>query len=205
MSTVVPVRTRRTVEEARSTILDAAEDIVREVGPAGLRITAVAQRAGMAHPNVIHHFGSREGLLEALTTRTVQRATDRVVTAMAGPIPTDEEEQVDALTRVLDSLDEGGQGRLLAWLVLSRRAGGFRRPDMEPLVRLTHEWRTARFGPFDIEDTRRQVLLASMVLVGDAVSGEPLVEALKLGKGERGRQRFRAWLARFLAQQPPRR
>lgn len=200
----MPVRTRRTVEEAQTAILDAAEDIVREVGPAGLRITAVAERAGMAHPNVIHHFGSREGLLEALTTRTVQQATDRVVAAMQGWVPSNREERVEALAHVLDALDEGGQGRLLAWLVLSRRADGFERPDMEPLIRLAHAWRTAEFGPFDIDDTRRQVLLASMVLVGDAVSGEPLVEAFKLGRGDRGRQRFRAWFARFLVEQPPR-
>ena len=199
----MPVRTRRTLEQAQTAILDAAEHIVREVGPAGLRIAAVAEEAGMAHPNVIHHFGSREGLLEALTTRTLQRATDRVVDAMPDPIPTDEEEQVKALTRVLDALDEGGQGRLLAWLVISRRAVDFERPDMEPLIRLTHKWRTARFGAFDLEDTRRHVLLAAMVLVGDAVSGEPLVEAFKFGRGDRGRRRFRAWFARCLIERPP--
>jgi len=53
-------------EAARDAILDAAEAIVVEVGPAGLRISAVAKRAGMAHPNIIHHFGSRDGLLNAL-------------------------------------------------------------------------------------------------------------------------------------------
>jgi len=202
MSTNVAVRTRRTVEDAQAAILDAAEEVVREVGPAGLRITAVAEKAGMAHPNVLHHFGSREGLLRALTARTVQRATDRVVRAMADSVAADPEQRVAALTRVLDAMDEGDQGRLLAWLVISGRAGEVESPDMEPLVRVSHEWRTAAVGPANIEDTRRLVLLSAMALVGDAVSGEGLVEGLKLGKGNEGRRAFRAWLAELLLRQP---
>ena len=198
------VRTRRTVEQARASILDAAEQVVREVGPAGLRITAVAERANMAHPNVLHHFGSREGLLRALTSRTVQRATDRVVGAMAESVRAEPEERVAALTRVLDAMDEGDQGRLLAWLLISGRAGEFERPDMEPLVQVAHEWRTAALGPGKIEDTRKLVLLSAMALVGDAVTGEGLVESLGLGQGEKGRRAFRAWLAKFLLEQASR-
>jgi len=199
----VTVRLRRTVEEAQAAILDAAEEVVREVGPAGLRITAVAEKAGMAHPNVFHHFGSREGLLRALTARTVQRATDRVVRAMGDSVATGPEERAAALTRILDAMDEGDQGRLLAWLVISGRAGEVEAPDMEPLVRVAHEWRTAAVGPANVEDTRRLVLLSAMALVGDAVSGEGLVEGLGLGKGDEGRRAFRAWLAELLLQQPP--
>lgn len=203
MSTAVAVRTRRTVEEAQSAILDAAEEVVREVGPAGLRITAVAKRAGMAHPNVLHHFGSREGLLEALTTRAVQGATDRVVRAMGDSVATSPEERVAALTRILDAMDEGDQGRILAWLVISGRAGEYERPDMKPLVRVAHEWRTAAVGPANIEDTRRLVLLSAMALVGDAVSGAGLVESFQLGEGDQGRRAFRVWLAEFLLKQAP--
>lgn len=198
------VRTRRTVEEARAAILDAAEEVVREVGPAGLRITAVAERAGMAHPNVLHHFGSRERLVRELTSRAVQRATDRVVRAMADSVTAEPEERVAALARVLDAMDEGDQGRLLAWLVISGRAGEFERPNMEPLVAVAHEWRTAALGPASVDDTRRLVLLSAMALVGDAVTGEGLVEGLGLGKGEKGRRAFRAWLAEFLLKQPSR-
>ena len=100
-------------------------------------------------------------------------------------------------------MDEGDQGRILAWLVLSGRADDFDQPDMEPLVRVAHEWRTAAIGPGDIEDTRRMVLLTTMALVGDAVSGVGLVEAFRLGGGEQGRRAFRAWLAEFLIRQMP--
>jgi len=40
-------KTHRTPEEARNVILDAAESLMLEVGPAGLRISAVAKQAGL--------------------------------------------------------------------------------------------------------------------------------------------------------------
>lgn len=195
-------RIRRTVEEARAVILDAAEDVLREVGPAGMRIKDVAKRAGMAHPNVIHHFGSREGLLCALTVRTTERVTSRVMRAMAAAMEAGEpEDRVATLARILDAVYEGDQGRLLAWLIISGRVEGVEQPDLEPLVDITHAWRTAAIGPADVADTRRLILLASLALLGDAIAGEGLVESLKLGEGDAGRKAFRAWLARFILEQ----
>lgn len=197
-------RIRRTVEEARAVILDAAEHVLREVGPAGLRIKDVAKRAGMAHPNVIHHFGSREGLLCALTERTTSRVTDRVVRAMGVAMETgvpEAEDRVETLARILDAVYEGDQGRLLAWLIISGRVEGVEKPDLEPLVAITHAWRTSAIGPADLDDTRRLVLLASLALLGDAIAGEGLVESLQLGEGESGRKAFRTWLASFIIEQ----
>lgn len=191
-------RTRRTVEQARADILAAAEDVLREVGPAGLRVAAVAKQAGMAHPNVLHHFGSREGLLSVLTTRALQRSTDRVVAAMATSVGADPENRPAALARVLDAVYEGQDGRLMAWLVLSGRVDESDRPDLEPLVQIAHRWREADMGPGDIEHTRRLILLAAMALIGDAIAGEGLVESLGLGEGDDGRRQFRAWLAKLL-------
>ena len=191
-------RIRRSVEEARTVILDGAEQVLREVGPAGLRIKDVAQRAGMAHPNVLHHFGSREGLLRALTVRTTERVTSRVLNAMAEAMRSTPDDRIATLTKVLDAVYEGDQGRLLAWLIISGRVEGLEQPDLEPLVEITHAWRTAAIGPADVDDTRRLILLGSLALLGDAIAGEGMVESLKLGAGERGRQEFRAWLARFI-------
>jgi hypothetical protein len=81
---------------------------------------------------------------------------------MGDPVAASPEERVAALTRILDAMDEGDQGRVLAWLVL----------------------------------------LSAMALIGDAVSGEGLVESFQLGEGKQGRRAFRAWLAEFLLKQP---
>jgi AcrR family transcriptional regulator len=192
---------RRTVEEARAIILDAAEQIVLEVGPAGLRIQDVARRAGMAHPNVLHHFGSREGLLRELTVRTTERVTTRVVRSMEAAMLATPGDRVETLARVLDAVYEGDQGRLLAWLIISGRIEGLEHPDLEPLVRITHAWRTAAIGPADEHDTRRLILLASLALLGDAIVGADLIESLGLGRGEQGRTEFHTWLAGFILAQ----
>jgi AcrR family transcriptional regulator len=49
-------RIRRTPEEARRLILDAAEASMAIEGPAGLRLLTVAMQAGVSHPTILHHF-----------------------------------------------------------------------------------------------------------------------------------------------------
>ena len=65
-------RIRRTPEEARRLILEAAEAGMAASGPAGLRLETVAKAAGVSHPTILHHFESREGLILALNRRTIE-------------------------------------------------------------------------------------------------------------------------------------
>ncbi len=65
-------RIRRKPEDARALILDAAEKSMAAHGPAGIRLQDVAQQAGVSHPTILHHFGSREGLVRALNQRTLE-------------------------------------------------------------------------------------------------------------------------------------
>ena len=67
----VAKRVRRTPQDARRLILDAAEASMVSKGPAGIRLQDVARAAGASHSNVLHHFGSRAGLIEALNRRTL--------------------------------------------------------------------------------------------------------------------------------------
>lgn len=60
---------RRRAESAAATrrrVLDATEDLLRELGVAGTTLTRVAARADVARGTVVHHFGSWEGLLAAV-------------------------------------------------------------------------------------------------------------------------------------------
>ncbi|MEV0901082.1 helix-turn-helix domain-containing protein [Actinoplanes sp. NPDC049802] len=52
--------------EAQRTILDAARDVFAERGFRGGVLRDVAERAGVSAGNIIHHFGSKQGLLVAL-------------------------------------------------------------------------------------------------------------------------------------------
>lgn len=63
--------------------LDAAFDLVAEVGLVGLTLEGLASRAGVSRQTIYRHFGSREGLVEALVLREEHVFIDRVVAAAA--------------------------------------------------------------------------------------------------------------------------
>jgi AcrR family transcriptional regulator len=48
----------------REAILDAAIDVLARKGLRGVRLTDVAEAAGVTHPNVAYYFGSKERLLQ---------------------------------------------------------------------------------------------------------------------------------------------
>ena len=57
----------RTANVTRQSILSAARDLLRQGGKAP-SVGAVAARAGVSRLSVYHHFGSHEGLLEAVAS-----------------------------------------------------------------------------------------------------------------------------------------
>lgn len=54
---------RRPREERRRQVLEAARQAIAEVGLANLRLTHVAERAGMSTGHVLYYFGTRERIL----------------------------------------------------------------------------------------------------------------------------------------------
>lgn len=190
-------KTHKSPEQARKAILDAAEKIVVEVGPAGLRISAVAKKAGMAHPNIIHHFGSREGLLNALAERVGKNATERTTQAISEALIATPEQRVAALTHVLDSAYQGDEGKVAVWLHLSG-ADSSLRSNMQRIVELAHELRKTVNQDVSYASTNRLVMLVTMALVGEVVSGAGIKDALGFGSEDRNRAHFHKWLAEIL-------
>jgi AcrR family transcriptional regulator len=76
-------RRRRDAAAAREAILDAAEKQLVVTGPSGIRLQEVAKEAGVSHPTVLHHFGSREALVKAVCTRSVHAIHVGLVEAIA--------------------------------------------------------------------------------------------------------------------------
>jgi AcrR family transcriptional regulator len=60
-------RRREAVDRTRSSILAAARELVSELGP-GSSVVKVAQRAGVSRITVYNQFGSKSGLIRALTS-----------------------------------------------------------------------------------------------------------------------------------------
>jgi TetR/AcrR family transcriptional regulator, repressor for neighboring sulfatase len=121
-----PVVKRRRLDaaDARESILAAAEGLLVEGGPDALRLTEVATRAGVSHPNVLYHFGSVGELQAQLAQRVAVRLAGEMAAVfaegMSGKFPLDH--AIEAVFRVFD---EHGFGRLLAWLELSKNEPTF--------------------------------------------------------------------------------
>ena len=121
-----PVVKRRRLDaaDARESILSAAETLLVEGGPDALRLTEVATKAGVSHPNVLYHFGSvgelQAQLAQRVAVRLASEMADVFANAVSGKLPL--EQAIEAVFRVFD---EGGFGRLLAWLELSKNEPTF--------------------------------------------------------------------------------
>lgn len=82
-------------DSVRDRIVDAAADLLADVGPAGVTTRAVAAAAGVQAPTIYRQFGDKDGLLEAVA--------DRVFAAyVAGKTVPDD---VDAVEHLRDSFD----------------------------------------------------------------------------------------------------
>ncbi|MBT6176313.1 MAG: TetR/AcrR family transcriptional regulator, partial [Deltaproteobacteria bacterium] len=90
-------RIRRKPEEARNTILDASENLLLEQGLAGLKLAKVAQVVGISHPGVLHHFGSADGLLEAVHQRISLKLRTDIITSLEDPEAKTVEERLSKL------------------------------------------------------------------------------------------------------------
>jgi len=66
-------------------ILDVTVRIVAEAGPGQATVAAIAQRLGAPSGSIYHRFESRDLLLARLWIRTVRRAQEGFVTALALP------------------------------------------------------------------------------------------------------------------------
>ena len=196
-------RVRRTADDARATILDAAEKRLQEVGPAGIRLHDVAEDVGVSHPTVLHHFGSREALVQSVIERRVGALERDLLTEMAVRAGTDEDPVHDMIESVARTLGPGGHARIVAWLALSgheptqRDGAGF-----DAIARASFELRKARWKPRgkipDFEDTYFTVLLGALAVFGDAIAGPLFRGDVDAEASKKTSIRFRKWLATLL-------
>lgn len=63
-------------------LLDAADELLSEVGLQGFTLRACARKAGVSHAAPKHHFGDVSGLLEAVAERGYERLTTFLTVAL---------------------------------------------------------------------------------------------------------------------------
>jgi AcrR family transcriptional regulator len=184
-------RRRRTVEEARAEILAAATSILRDEGPAGIRLKDVAQRAGLSHPTVLHHFGSREGLLDAVVAQSMESVHLGLQEGLkAAPGEHNVRKLLDFVSSQLQE-----SGRTLLQLSLAGHGSGVDGLKLDQLVEMIHalrkHMRAERGAKAPTrEDTYFTVLLAALSLLSLSV--------LETQSRTIDGKRFRAWLAKVM-------
>jgi len=196
-------RVRRTAEEARRLILDAAAKRLEEQGPEGIRLQDIANDIGISHPAILHHFESREGLVAALVERTSIQLRAQLMAALDGS-GAQNSDGAGLIDDVFKELSDRGTARLWAWLKLTGREGDPAR-DMTLLtdmVKELHQRRTATAQAQGLpmpseEDTLFMAMLTASAAIGDAIMGDSF--AAESGLDKAGRQRFRVWLAEVLS------
>jgi TetR/AcrR family transcriptional regulator, repressor for neighboring sulfatase len=191
-------RVRRTPEEARRVILEAAQTLIATTGPEGLRLQDIAAAAGISHPLILHHFGSREGLVRALTRQAVAELRDKLVAAMASSEYSVEQQ----LDRVFDAFRDGLAQRL-AWLATVDPGGGTEGTllIMRDIADTLHARRIATAPPgvaITRGDTDALIHLVAAAAFGDALFGAQLHRSAGQPATSETDRSFRLWLAELI-------
>ncbi|MGE2817946.1 TetR family transcriptional regulator [Mycobacterium heidelbergense] len=159
------MRMRRTPEEARRLILDAAAALLAEGGVAAVQVRAVAARVGMTDAGVTHHFGNREKLLAEL----LRHGGRQLKAALADLVAAWLDHGADLLNLVesLEGLYRRGYGELAVALY----AAGWRDTGagiLDPVVDALHQLRAPGSS---IDDTRLAVAAVHQAMATEALYG----------------------------------
>ncbi|WP_375285568.1 TetR/AcrR family transcriptional regulator [Sphingomonas sp.] len=185
--TPLPVRRRLSPEESREAALEAARALLVEVGPQAVTLKAVAGRIGRTHANLLHHFGSAEGLQKALIAKMASSIVGTIKAAVFRSREVQDPAEVVDLT--FDAFGKNGAGALASWMILSGNEDA-----LDPILTAIHDLveELAQEHKNDVpihEETLQLVLMA----LGDALLGAPMARALGLPR-DRARELARQML-----------
>lgn len=118
-------RVRRSPEEAREVILDAADRVFATKLPDVAGLKDVAKAAGVAHSLITHYFGTYDALVEATLERRFNELRAHLLPTMVRLVgeEADARKMLDAHRRaVTEAVSDPAMVRLGIWSALSGRA-----------------------------------------------------------------------------------
>jgi AcrR family transcriptional regulator len=195
------IRRRRSAAETRNAILEAAERRLLDGGPDAIRLQEIAADVGISHPAILHHFGSREGLVEAMVLRGIAGLQAQFLAGW----PSEKEPDVEGvLERFYDVASHRGMARMLAWLILSGQSYRTMKPGLlKPAAERMHSGRVRRAqregrrSP-ELEDSLFAATHLFILVLGDSLFGPSIRRAMGLGSGADSTRRFRRWLSKVI-------
>jgi len=188
-------RKRRQPEQAQDLILDAAEHEFLSRGYEGFRVADVARGAGVSRPLVVHYFGSRDDLLEAVVQRVLARLGASVLEEVKNHAETGTSSKLPQTLMAATHAVFKKHARLIVWLMLSGRANKLVEP-IKAVIAAIHESRVSDVGDASIQDTSFVVAMQLFALLASEIAPEMLgLITPKLGGKKRAGFQFREWLA----------
>lgn len=170
-----PVRRRLSPQESRAAALAAARELLVEAGPQAVTLKAVGARIGRTHANLLHHFGSAEGLQKALIAHM---ASSIVGTIKAAVIRSRElEDPAEVVDLTFDAFGQNGAGALASWMILTGNEDA-----LDPILNAIHVLvdDLVRDVPAHGKPIHEETLQLVLMALGDALLGAPMAKALGL-------------------------
>jgi AcrR family transcriptional regulator len=170
------VRKRLSPEESRDNALEAARDLLVEFGPQAVTLKAVSARIGRTHANLLHHFGSAEGLQKALIARMAESIVATIEPVVRHARSTNRGPR-DVVDLTFDAFGKGGAGALASWMILSGNEDA-----LDPILEAIHNLvdRLAEDHDNPGVSIHEETLALVLTALGDALLGGPMAKALGL-------------------------
>lgn len=185
-------RIRRSREASKQAILEAAEQVMLAEGPAAVRVQRVAARVGVTDAAVHYHFGSREGLLEALLRHCGRGLVRDIAAAAAGGQALDLPSVSQAMRR---TYADGGAARMMMWLALS----GWR-PQGSGMFSGLVDGAKRRRPEAPPDEARFLIALMNAAHVSQAILGEAMMRAVGADWDEASQQAFLDWVTALVGE-----
>jgi len=161
--------------EGREALLNAAVRVVARGGLRKLTYRAVAEEAGVTHGLVLHHFGSRDALIEEALAHTIRTSLS---TSALEPGTGEIADFSTGLTDMVEA-DPGNQAFQYELLLEARR-----RPELLPQIRALYDEyfdatqrELSRMLPADANRALARLIFAALdgLVLHQLVLGEPKV------------------------------
>ena len=149
---------------------------------------------------MLHHFGSADGLLEAVHQRIRLSLRHSVLSALA---ESDKETDSDRIALILETLGDHRTGQLLACLVAAGLDPFPPEEDkgMKQVINLVHQ--SVGGTDAEYEDTEFIIQLALFAMLGDAILGKKVRSRMDVPDIDHTAGRFRTKLQELLTTSLP--
>jgi AcrR family transcriptional regulator len=122
-------RKRRTGVEAKNAILDVAERRLVSRGISGLKLQELAKDLGVSHPAILHHYGSRGRMVDAVIDRVISSVLASIEEAVAK-----QRNAASMAETLFKTVSERENARKIAWLALGDGELKEVSADLSPIV-----------------------------------------------------------------------